>query len=430
MKQDPAHIAAHNQLAALVLSEGKVEVARKRLEEVLKTKPGSAELRLAIVGILTRQGAKPADIESWLVKSVEASAADASLRVALIDHQLEHRDANTAVETARAAIAALPDNPDVLDALGRALATSGDDLQAITSFNKVASLQPRSIAPYLRLVDLHTRRNNVPARTASLMKAFELAPESPLVHKQFIALVNQTKDPKSALGAAKDLQKRFPARASGYMLEGDIEAARKTWPAAIAAYRKALDQKDRPVQAPISAYVAYLGADKPADADRFAADWLKQHPKDSAFVAHLGSVAMSRKDYRLAEQRYAQVLSIDANDVLALNNVAWLMAERKAPEALAMAERAAKLAPGSALVQDTLAKALATAGKLDRAIEVQTQVTQMDGRRSAYKLNLAKLLIAAGDKAKAKAVLDAIVLTKDQSGAQAEAAALLKGLGV
>ena len=57
--------------------------------------------------------------------AIQKVPLDPSPRLTLINYQLANKDAKAAVEAAQQAVAALPDNPALLDALGRAQAAAG-----------------------------------------------------------------------------------------------------------------------------------------------------------------------------------------------------------------------------------------------------------------------------------------------------------------
>ena len=66
---------------------------------------------------------------------------------------------------------------------------------------------------------------------------------------------------------------------------------------------------------------------------------------------------------------YRTVLRLDSDNIMALNNLAWLLGKEghNLEEALALAERAYQKAPGSAVVADTLGWLAFHQGDLERA---------------------------------------------------------------
>lgn len=77
-----------------------------------------------------------------------------------------------------------------------------------------------------------------------------------------------------------------------------------------------------------------------------------------------------RQDFAVAEQVYREVLAVDPKNLVALNNLAWILAPRAdaADEALRMVERAIELYGATGEMLDTRARILISAGKYDRAV--------------------------------------------------------------
>lgn len=405
---EPAHYASLAALVSMDVMAQQLGQARQRLEAEIKRDGKNSAARMALMEVMARQGAKPAELLPILNETIRTNPTDPAPRLALVARLSAANDHKAALAAAQAAYTVLPDDFAVVDALGRMQAMAGDDQQAISTFGKAATLNQRSFLPYLRLADLYARRRDNPATVLNLKRAFDLAPEALVVQQRLIAQSLTAKNANVALDAAHDLQKRQPQRASGYLFEGDLHAASRRWDDALRAYRLALDKAGASDLAAVKVYQAQRSGGKLADADRFAVDWLKSHPRDIGFIMHLGDQAVARKDYATAERRFMDVLALDRRHLLALNNVAWLQAERGAPSALGFAEMAIAIAPGEAPFLDTLAKALAAAGKTDKAIEVQMQAVAIMPERPSYRLGLARLYVKAGLKDKAKEELDTL----------------------
>ncbi len=163
-------------------------------------------------------------------------------------------------------------------------------------------------------------------------------------------------------------------------------------------------------------------------AERFATEWLKSNGKDAGFREYLGGDAIMRKDFVAAERYLREAYALQPRNGAVINNLAWLMAERGEKGSVEMAERALALAPGAAPLLDTLAKALAAEGQLERAIESQRKALAAMPDRHQYRLNLANHLVKAGKSVEAKVELDALAQLGSKFAFQAEVAEMRKGL--
>lgn len=428
VSRDVGHFGSIAALAALDVDAGHLDSARRRLDAEVQRNPKSVAARMAVLDVATRQQAKPEQLLELIEDAIKAAPTEPAPRVAKITQLSLMGDSKAAALAAQNALAVLPQQPLVLDAAGRAFANSGEDQQAISAFNKLVAALPGSPTPYLRLADLHAKRGNPSAVTSNLSRAFEVAPESQEVHGRLLAHASRTKDFRSVIAAAKQLQRNDPTSALGYLLEGDAEAVRRAWPAATAAFRAALTKQGGAERAPRLLYAALRASGDRAGASRFVADWLREHPADVALLDHVGGEALMAKDYPTAEQYFRQVLVIRPGHVVALNNLAWLLAEQGRAGAVEMAERALTQTSQTAPILDTLAKALAAEGQMERALEVQKKAVEGDANRPQYRLNLARMQIKAGQKAQARAELEALAKLGERLPFQAEVATLLQAV--
>ncbi|MBI3368191.1 MAG: PEP-CTERM system TPR-repeat protein PrsT, partial [Burkholderiales bacterium] len=406
LKADGKYFPAQASLATIDIDEGHPEKALQRFEAVAKEDPRHMQARLAIIELRTKAGADPAEIEKLLVEAVKSATLEVAPRVMLVEHHLAAKDYKQALTVAQESAAVLPNKIEMLDALGRAQAATGDTQQAISTFNKINTLQPKLIQPLLRLADIYIGRGDLPAATLSLKRALEIDPTSSDIQRRLVDMAVRAKKPEQALIMARDIQKQQPNSAQGLILEAEVEVSRKNWPAAITLLRAALNKPQNAVKVPVRLHYVLLLAGQKDEAARFATSWVKEHPKDTFFLVHLGDVELGRKDYAAAERRYLDVLKVDENEPNALNNIAWLMVQRNAKGAAAYAHKAVGLYPGQIAFLDTLALSLAVEGQIDQALITERRVVDSSPDVYVYRLNLAKLYLQAGKKDAARAELE------------------------
>jgi cellulose synthase operon protein C len=427
-KIDPKSFPVAAGLAAMDLTENKPDDARKRFEDLLKLEPKNTQALVALASLRARAGASKEEIATLLGDAVNANPTEPGPRLLLINHHLNSKDYKLAQLAAQNAVTALPNNAELLDALGRSQALAGDTEQAVTSFNKLASMQPASPVPYLRLAEVHANAKNMDAAAQSLKKALEIKPDLLQAQRALIQVEMASNRPQAAITIARSVQKQRPSEPIGYLLEADVEASRKAWAAAETALRTGLKEAPAATELATRLHTVLLAADKKAEADRLAADWPKTHPKDVRFVMYLGDQALAQRNLAEAESRYRAVLKLQPDNPLALNNVAWLMASQKRPGALPMAQRAAELLPNSPAVLDTLALALAEDNQMPKALETMKKAVALQPENHGLKLNLAQMYLRAGDKAAAKTELDELAKLGDKFAGQAKVTELLATL--
>jgi cellulose synthase operon protein C len=154
-------------------------------------------------------------------------------------------------------------------------------------------------------------------------------------------------------------------------------------------------------------HASLISGDKAADAEAQAAQWIKSHPKDAAFVGYLGERALVEQKFAEGEARFRQASELQPDNPSVLNNLAWVTAKLSKPGALELAERANKLSPNQPVFMDTLAMILAQRREdLPRAIEIQRKAVDLQPQNAEYRLSLARMYVQAGDKLLARKELD------------------------
>lgn len=406
LKVDPAYFPAAAALASLDFDPAKPDAARAHFRSILARDPRHVPALLGLVEISARSGGTKDELTRLLTDAVNAAPAAPRPRLMLIEHLLRHTEPRAALAQAQSGVAAQPNSPELLDALGRAQLANNDGQQALATFSRLASQQPRAPLPLLRVASAQRALNNNDAARRSLTRALELAPNFLPAQQELIALEVATRRHDAAVAIARTVQRQRPNDASGLILEGDIRAAQGQFAVAAAAYRGALAKAPGHAETAVKLHAMLRGANRMADAERFATDWLRERPRDARFRMHLGDIATFLNDYPSAEQHYRAALAIAPENAITLNNIAWTMARQGKAGAVEYAERALRLAPDQPAIMDTLGYALSQAGQHARAIEVQRRAVAAQPGTHLYKLTLAHIYIQAGRRSEATRTLD------------------------
>jgi putative PEP-CTERM system TPR-repeat lipoprotein len=427
LARDPVFFQAALALAQLDADKGDHAVARQRFESMLKVDPKNVPALVALAGLRAKHRAPTEEVAELLNRAVEASPGDASARVILVEFWLEKHNPRLAGELAKAGLASEPDHPLLLDALGRAQLLNEELAQAITTFGKLAAQQPNAPTPQLRLAETYFRAGNVPAAERSLRTALNLAPDSLTARRSLMALAMREKKPDKALRLAREVQRQRPKEAIGHFFEGEIHSGLREWDAAAKAYRAGLDKEGGSASA-VRLHAVLRIANRAAEADRFAADWLKQNPADARMRVHLAEEAFKGGNLVEAERLYTKVAELEPRNAVAANDLAYVMIKNKNPAAVAMAERALALWPDNPNFLDTLAVALAAAGQVPRALEASKSAVRLAPNVPVVRLTLAKLYLQTNDRPSAKNELEQLAKLGDRFAGYDEVTALLRGL--
>lgn len=408
-KREPASMSVANSLAELDMLDGKPQDAVKRYEAVLKADPKQLRAELAVIGLkLNNQLIDKDAAAKRLVELTKSHPDDVPTRTAAVSLLTQQKDLKQALSLAQEGVTAYPDKAELIDLLGQVQASSGERQQALTNFNKVATLMPRSPLGQMRLAELAVQSGDKEAAATALKRAQGIAPGDAELARKVAERAMQIQKPEIALTAAKGLQTAAPQSPTGWILEGDLARARKDWPASLASYRKAeqMAGDSASTDLAMALHGTLVQAGKKDEAASYANGWLARHKQDALFLYHLGDVALQQSDFAQADQRYQAVLALSPRHAAAMNNIAWLRVRAgKADEGLKFAEKANELRPKTPPYMDTWAEALAAKGQTAKAIEVQKQAVELAPSVAGFRLRLAQLYVAAGNKTEAQAEL-------------------------
>ena len=266
---DKGYLPAAANLARLDLVDKKPDDAKKRFEGVLEKDPKSVQALLGLAELRAQAGGSADEVAALINKAIAANPKELTPRLALIGLYLKNQDTKKAIAAANDGLSALPDNPELTHALGRAQQAAGDTEAALTTFNKLAQLQPTSPLPWIRIAEVQMQAKNNSAAMQSLKKALTIKPD--LVDAQVALMRLEIADgrPKEALTVARDVQRQRPKEPAGFMLEGDVHASQKAWKEAIAAYRAGLKVAPDSTDVAVKLYTALGVSGAAADAEKF-----------------------------------------------------------------------------------------------------------------------------------------------------------------
>lgn len=427
LKADASYLPAVLGLVAIDMQANRNDAAVKRLEGFVASQAHSPQARLALAELLVQTKAPPARVTEVLAAGVRADPAEASLRLAQIDHLLRQGNAAATAQAAQEASAALPLNPDVMERLASIQLAAGDRAQAAKTYSRLTALAPSRAHGWLGLAQLRLMDQDYAGAEREVKRALEAEPASMLAQRLMIQLAVRQGRVDEALAAARERQKKLPQEAFALVVESDIEAGRQHFDAAIAVLRKATALRD-PGDAAPRLFAVLLAAKKRDEALAFETQWQAAHPQDSGFAAAAADLMLVRGDLEGALSRYEALLKRNPDAIPLINNVAWLRSKAGRPGARELAERGLQLKPDDGALRDTYATVLANDKDFGKAISAQRQLVSDKPDQPNYKLNLAQILILSGDKPAARAELESLARLGNKFSQQKQVEALLKTL--
>jgi putative PEP-CTERM system TPR-repeat lipoprotein len=418
--------AAHN-LALLDRREGKLQDARGRYETILAQHAGHEQAQLALIELLQSTAAPAQEVEQAIERALASNPASVRAHLLKVRHWAARRDSAAALAAARAAESAAPHDARVLDALARAQLDAGETNQALATFARLASLAPESPAPLISQAQAFSAVKDWANARAALSQALRLNADLLPARRALANVHLQEKAFEPALDQAREIQRRWPTRAEGWLAEAEVLHVQGRPLEAEKLLRGALE---RLPQSPLAiALFAQLQREgKRAQAQAFAEQWSAGHPADTALPALAGEASMATGDHAAAARWYRRALKAQPNSAVLLNNLAWSLGQSKDPSALEYAMKALELAPNNPSILDTAGWLNVQQGRMAEGLPLLERAYSLAPAAAPIRLNLAKALLRAGDKNQARPHLEWLARLPAESPAQKEASALLAEL--
>jgi tetratricopeptide (TPR) repeat protein len=213
---------------------------------------------------------------------------------------------------------------------------------------------------------------------------------------------------EDALRLLQTEAEKYPARPELHFGIGNLALRTAQYDLAIAEFQRVLDRVDRNSKGAAELYFRMGEAYRLKGDLDFAISLLQQaqtlQPGNPAILNVLASLLESAGQRQAAGDQYRKLLEIDRNNGLALNNLAYLLADTGGDTglALAYAHRARQLFPKEPTIADTLGWVYLKLNRAEDSIPLFREVVQTDPSRATYRYHLAAALEMHGDHAEAR----------------------------
>lgn len=388
----PGHPPSAMRLAQMDRAAGQTGRARERLEQALSENPDALQPALLLARMhLSEQ--RPADA------------------IATLEDALEHH----------------PDDPELLFAAAEVHERMGQPGSALPHLQHLVDLRPDEPEFHYRLARVVAATDDLDASMAALREVLDLDPDhagarQALSHQ--LADTGELAEAREVLAPlleADDITPDLIARDARLLArEGEHRAAAER-------YTEALE-KARNRQWLAERHQARMRGGMLEESLDDLQEWLDEFPEDLGARHLIGSVQVSLGRDDEARATYRTVLAQREDDVVALNNLAWLLREDATDEAMGYAQRARELAPDDPAVLDTLGVVLFYSGDNDAAREVLEDAYSDAASTPAIGYHLARVLETEGDQDGARSLLEAVLEQGGDFPERSEAAALLDDL--
>ena len=141
----------------------------------------------------------------------------------------------------------------------------------------------------------------------------------------------------------------------------------------------------------------------------FSITALEKDNKNGAIHFKLATAYQQQNDTKQAEEHYKAMLAEQPDNVLALNNLAFLYSQKNDPQALELAKKAYDKAPESAAILDTYGYILIKQGQIKDGLPILEKAASLAPKENDIQFHLAEAYFANDNKQKAIEILESIV---------------------
>lgn len=396
----PTHAPTNLNLARLDVMEGKIDMARGRLNILLKVSDKNVDAMIEYANLEDAAG-NSGEAAKWLEKARAFPSGALRAGLQLIDLYLKQRSYDKSLVVARDLQLKASGNLTVLAALVRVQLAMGDFTEAKKTLTEMTRLANYDSGAQVMIAGMQRAAANDSGAIYSLEKALSGTPGYLPAQLMMAEIEISQKDFAKAETRIKSLSPQQSDTVSVARLQGELQMARGQYSAAIATFR-ALLGKSGAEGVVLRLNKAYELSGARAQGIKVLDDWSRLHPDDLLALRALGDACLSSGDWPAAKLAYNRLLAVRPDDALVLNNLAQVMLRQGDRAALSVAERAYKIANRDSVVIDTLGWILVSQGQFDRGLGYLRDARLRDPESREIRFHLAFALEKSGRKQEAR----------------------------
>lgn len=416
LKQDPKNAPALSMRAALDLQfgdSGRKDAAIKDLQALLGTTPNDVIVRYNLGRAYQQKG----ELEAARVQFAEAVKRRPDFvagQIALAQVYMQKREFGKALTTSEDALKFAPKNMAARSLKVQALVNTGNLRQAKTDLEEYLKEMPDAPDLIFQSTVISFQEGRYKEAEANLLKLRERYPSD-------VRLTLGLSDVYFRSGRTEDAFKTIEAEAlkrpddpmvqnaAGVVaLRTDhLPFAEKTFKALLAKDQKNTDYMVRLAE-------VFRRTDRVDQAVATLEGARKEAPASDVVNLQLAMTLDLRGRQDQSLPLYQEVIKKDPNNVVALNNVAYILAEdgKDLDQALTLAQRAKQQAPNNDDISDTMGLIYIKKNLTDNAISIFSDLVKRQPRNPLYHYHLGMAQLQKGNRAAARQSLQTALQLK------------------
>lgn len=411
LKERPKDNDARGLEASLLLDKGEISRAIAELQAVVAAVPENFVARFHLGRAHMARG-EWEQARQQFAKAIELRPDYILARLALAQLQVTRGEFEPALKSV-AAILQLDRNSTnarlIESAAMMGLKKYGDSRQLLQN---MLEKNPNSADAYFQLGVVNLAENKYKEAEESFRKAYQLNPANSRGLMGVVETFMAQNKPDQAIQLLQGETQKAPQRTDYRIALGNTAVRAGRYDMAIGEFQQVLKMLDAKSRAAGDVQLR-LGETyrRKGDLNNSIVYLQKAReimPENAIVVSTLALTLDSAGRRAEAKVAYEQTLKLDPSNGVALNNLAFLMAESGADldQALTFAQRAKQVLPNLLEVSDTLGWIYLKKNLSDNAIEIFNDLVKREPNHSTYRYHLGMALTQKGDKPRAMRELE------------------------
>lgn len=426
-RKHPEFTVAGRNLAQVYMGEGRPDDAVGIYRAMIARDSDDIATHLALADVLVAtKDYAGAIAELQRANALDPSNPAANLKIANLYASQQRWD--KATDTMRPMVQQFPNNFSVLDMMGRIQTATGDTKGAVTTYRRATEAKPDDAVAFDRYANALAGTSDWNGARDQLRNAVKLDPQNVLYREELVYAEYRVAGRTAAYTLAKQLApaSENPTLATQWMAAVLVKDGKVN--DGLALLTEA--ERTAPTESLIVQHATVLAkAGQSAGGATLLQAWIGRHPTDLAALHALADLDMAMADYPAAQKVLERIVARSPDDVVVLNNLAWIYSRNGDPRARQTAARAYALSPLSPAVADTYGWIVLSQGDVTRAVQYLRMASYGMPDDPSVQYHFAVALSRAGHTAEARALLQRAVTYRGAFDGKQQASDLLKNLG-
>jgi putative PEP-CTERM system TPR-repeat lipoprotein len=403
---DPKYIPALFYRSNVSTSRGDFDEASKDLQRVLSLDRSNvlAHIKLTQIALDNNQDTQAVAI---LVNAIKEIPTQPTLRLALANYQVSHGKFQDALATVNGLLQVSSNNTDGLALRGQIQLLLGTKKEAVDTLRLLVATNPRSPAAQVLLAKALNSAQDYLAAEDALKKAVELAPNSAQMRLTLVELQIAQGKRDAAIETARAYRSAFPGPQAELLFADTLIRLKRLNEAATVLTNALASKPDRQLAMRLSDLALTSGDLRKGVT--VLSGWLAKHPDDFEVRLRYASTLLGAGDQATARKEFEILLKQRPEDTTTLNDLSWILQKDDPARSLSLISLAARIAPRSADITDTLGWIKLQHRDQQGALIALQRAHNLAANNAGISYHLAVALDAAGKRAEAKTLLQSVL---------------------